>query len=82
MKRAPLSHTEIFDSTVWNALRQQPHSERNPGKEKAKSSGKASVAVLEYPDFGTWLISEIQLCQMHGRNPDTGAYISVGRLRL
>ncbi len=43
---------------------------------------KATASVAGHPDFGTWAVQEIQLCQMHGRDRHTGAYISVGSIQL
>lgn len=40
------------------------------------------TSIAGHPDFGTWTVQEIQLCQMGGRDRHTGAYISVGSIQL
>ena len=42
----------------------------------------ATGTIAGHPDFGTWTVQEIQLCQMRGKDRDTGAYISVGSIEL
>lgn len=43
---------------------------------------EATTSVAGHPDFGTWTVQEIQLCQMRGKDRHTGAYISVGSILL
>ena len=43
---------------------------------------EAATSITNHPDFGTWTVQEIQLCQMHGKDQHTGAYISVESIRL
>lgn len=43
---------------------------------------EATASVAGHPDFGTWTVQEIQLCQMRGKDRHTGAYISVGNIQL
>jgi len=43
---------------------------------------EAETGVAGHPDFGTWTVQEIQLCQMIGKDPRTGAYISIGSIQL
>jgi len=43
---------------------------------------ESTTSIAGHPDFGTWTVQEIQLCQMRGKDRHTGAYISVGSLQL
>lgn len=56
-------------------------------KEAADQSGdegdiEADKSAAGHPNFGTWTVQEIQLCQMHGKDRYTGAYVSVGSVQL
>jgi hypothetical protein len=53
----------------------------------APSESLTTNQVLTLPhgalvECGAWPVDEIQLCQMVGRDPVTGAYISIGSLKL
>jgi len=43
---------------------------------------ESTTSIAGHPDFGTWAVQEIQLCQMRGKDRHSGAYISVGSLQL
>lgn len=37
---------------------------------------------LEQPNFGTYIVDEIQLCEMGSHDPVSGGYVAVGRIKL
>lgn len=47
-----------------------------------EEENEAATSIAGHPDFGTWTVQEIQLCQMRGKDHRTGGYISVGSLEL
>jgi len=60
------------------------HASKEAAKDQSGEEGDigATSSITGHPDFGTWTVQEIQLCQMRGRNRHTGAYISVGNIQL
>jgi hypothetical protein len=60
------------------------HASKEAVEEQSDDDGEieSTTPIACHPDFGTWTVQEIQLCQMRGKDRHTGAYISVGSIQL
>ena len=90
---APATSTVIHRANVTQipqaiAAHSEEIADVNASKQAAKDRSaneggmEAAPPITGHPDFGIWTVQEIQLCQMGGKDPHTGAYISVGSIQL
>ncbi|PVF98399.1 hypothetical protein CPB86DRAFT_705293, partial [Serendipita vermifera] len=80
-ERYGFSRPGIFESEAYNALLNTP-----PSTTQAASTTGVQMSTTgtsrPQPNFGTWNVNEIQLCTMGSRDPNTGAYASVGGINI
>ncbi|CAG8678283.1 12647_t:CDS:2, partial [Acaulospora colombiana] len=72
-ERYGFSERGIFESQAYKAL--DFATQKSPAP-----SNRAPTS--QRPNFGTWIVDEIQLCTMGSVDPDTGAYASVGGIKI
>jgi hypothetical protein len=66
----------IFESEAYNSLLNSVPSTSTQGSELGTSTSR------QQPDFGTWNIDKILLCKIGAMDPNTGAFVSVGEIKL
>ncbi|TCD63061.1 hypothetical protein EIP91_006048 [Steccherinum ochraceum] len=81
-KRTPFSYTAVLASPAFRAIeQQQPETSRTEPQLGTNSGsgarGRAPIAV----NLGSWMVDEVQICEMGSWGPE-GEYVSVCRCRL
>ncbi|KAG8823618.1 hypothetical protein FRC17_009282 [Serendipita sp. 399] len=81
-RRIPFSGNGVFESEACMSITSQtsptPQTLDDEMREKRRRTTPPEYGV----DFGTWSVNEIQLCEMGSRDRTTGAYVSVGSIKL